>query len=123
MALKHMELYLGNITQYFMIILIGIVYFYIETSVLSALQLPWEEIRLFRRQLKCIQKISQQLYKFANIYTSLYLHNMKINTFIYPLEAVCPSGWMRHDNSCYHFSHDKEDWPNAVVNPVFSLHP
>ncbi|XP_053381833.1 perlucin-like protein [Mercenaria mercenaria] len=24
--------------------------------------------------------------------------------------AQCPSGWMRHEDSCYHFSHDTEPW-------------
>ncbi|XP_060566253.1 hepatic lectin-like [Ruditapes philippinarum] len=24
------------------------------------------------------------------------------------------SGWLRHGNKCYHFSHDKESWINAL---------
>ncbi|XP_045182689.2 perlucin-like protein [Mercenaria mercenaria] len=27
----------------------------------------------------------------------------------------CPSGWMSHDSSCYHFSHDLEPWINAQM--------
>ncbi|XP_053407165.1 perlucin-like protein [Mercenaria mercenaria] len=27
----------------------------------------------------------------------------------------CPNGWMTHENSCYHFSHDTEDWIDAVA--------
>ncbi|XP_045191034.1 perlucin-like protein [Mercenaria mercenaria] len=26
----------------------------------------------------------------------------------------CPSGWMTHGSSCYHFSHDTEDWIGAL---------
>ncbi|XP_060573178.1 perlucin-like protein [Ruditapes philippinarum] len=29
--------------------------------------------------------------------------------------STSPNGWMRHDKSCYHFSHDQEDWPNAMT--------
>ncbi|KAL3883389.1 hypothetical protein ACJMK2_029657 [Sinanodonta woodiana] len=29
------------------------------------------------------------------------------------VRGQCSTGWTRHGNSCYHFSHDKEDWPNA----------
>ncbi|KAL3883520.1 hypothetical protein ACJMK2_029776 [Sinanodonta woodiana] len=25
----------------------------------------------------------------------------------------CSTGWTRHERSCYHFSHDKEEWPSA----------
>merc|ERR1711860_381395 len=27
----------------------------------------------------------------------------------------CPSNFVVHDDSCYHFSHDKETWPDALV--------
>ncbi|XP_053381172.1 low affinity immunoglobulin epsilon Fc receptor-like [Mercenaria mercenaria] len=26
----------------------------------------------------------------------------------------CPSGWLRHENKCYHFSHDTETWLGAI---------
>ncbi|XP_060566251.1 perlucin-like protein [Ruditapes philippinarum] len=25
----------------------------------------------------------------------------------------CPNGWIRHESSCYHFSHDMEPWTGA----------
>nr|ANG56319.1 C-type lectin [Meretrix meretrix] len=46
---------------------------------------------------------------------------MKIFAFLWLLgtigsiACVCPNGWLRHESSCYHFSHDTEDWPGAVV--------
>ncbi|XP_060570427.1 perlucin-like protein [Ruditapes philippinarum] len=27
----------------------------------------------------------------------------------------CPDGWVSHRSTCYHFSHDKETWANALT--------
>ncbi|XP_060573179.1 perlucin-like protein [Ruditapes philippinarum] len=37
-----------------------------------------------------------------------------ICSLFWSLDASCPSGWMRHNNACYHFSHDLEDWSSAM---------
>ena len=29
---------------------------------------------------------------------------------------ACPSGWVNHGTKCYHFSHDQENWPDAMVS-------
>ncbi|XP_045209767.2 perlucin-like protein [Mercenaria mercenaria] len=29
--------------------------------------------------------------------------------------SSCPNGWIRHGNSCYHFSHDLEPWTGALA--------
>ncbi|XP_045209428.1 perlucin-like protein [Mercenaria mercenaria] len=36
-------------------------------------------------------------------------------SLVYSVHASCPSGWLRHNNTCYHFSHDTEAWSNAVA--------
>ncbi|KAL4222469.1 C-type lectin (CTL) or carbohydrate-recognition domain (CRD) [Mactra antiquata] len=35
--------------------------------------------------------------------------------FLTTVTSTCPNGWTRHNDSCYLFSHDKEDWPGATV--------
>ncbi|XP_053374323.1 perlucin-like protein [Mercenaria mercenaria] len=46
-----------------------------------------------------------------NILVILYLVGL---TFV-SVSGVCPNGWTRHGPTCYHFSHDTEDWPGALI--------
>ncbi|XP_060571831.1 C-type lectin domain family 4 member M-like [Ruditapes philippinarum] len=32
-----------------------------------------------------------------------------------PVYGECPNGFIRHDDMCYHFSHDTETWIDALV--------
>jgi hypothetical protein len=43
--------------------------------------------------------------------------NVYIFTLPFSIKAhSCLSGWLTHGSKCYHFSHDKEEWVNAVVS-------
>jgi hypothetical protein len=35
---------------------------------------------------------------------------------LYISACGCPPGWVKHEQSCYHFSHDIETWPGAYVS-------
>jgi len=44
---------------------------------------------------------------------SLYIDAL----FFFPLEQ-CASGWLQTGSTCYHFSHEPENWPAAEVYVV-----
>ena len=50
---------------------------------------------------------------FNNI-LSQKIESFKIVMFI--LIDACPNGWLTHGISCYHFSHDLENWADAMVS-------
>ncbi|XP_045191039.2 perlucin-like [Mercenaria mercenaria] len=37
-----------------------------------------------------------------------------VSIFCASVESGCPPGWVSHASSCYHFSHDTEEWIGAV---------
>lgn len=48
-----------------------------------------------------------------------YLYKLPISSvsmqYVLVTEAECPDGWVGHEDTCYHFSHDTESVPGAKV--------
>ena len=63
----------------------------------------------------CLSPYTQVLLFYANLRS--FLDELPDDfKFICFTVGGCPSGWVNHGTKCYHFSHDQENWPDAMVS-------